>query len=564
MDKRKKITLFIILFLIAVKLFLVRNQPVFGIVTDTFDDRHFINQARSLLAGIWLGSYNQTTLIKGPFFPIWIAFSFLLGIPLIISEQLFYIFACVILIIALQPVLSRVEYTLILLTLLLFNPMTYDTDAFTRVIRDPIYVSLCILVLACSIALFLRRQRPFTKSVPWAISLGFAFSASALTREETIWLIPPLLFIFILFTIGLKGVQPRRLISSLSLWGFLPAIYLLTFVIVSALNYKYYSLFNVTEMGAPEFVSAYSALERVVPAQFMQFIPITRETRLRIYAVSPAFEELKPYLDGPKGDYWSKMTIAGAGLPKGEIAGGWFIWAFREAVAYAGHYSNSKFPADYYRTLTNEVNTACDTGKLKCLSKSASLTPAWNKAYINPVIESFISGITFGISFKGFYPYPSNSELDDTGKGELLFNDLTQTELSNGGLVYQERYNYFKMSILETIGRLYQDAFLWFTILAAVFFLILTVRIRKMYDAWGIIALIALTILSRIGLLSVINATSFPAINTTYLSPAYPLIIVFTSFTLIITFDYLLQRYQYSKRKSMEIEDLQTVGVKDR
>lgn len=653
MLNNRKLYIFIILLFIAIKIFLIRNQPVLAVVTAIGDDRHFIDQAKFILGGNWLGSYSNYTLTKGPFFPFWIDFAFLVGIPLLQSEHLLYIFACLILIIALQPLLRRREFSLILFSALLFNPFTYDTYTFTRVMRDPLYTCLIILVLACGIAIFLRRKELPAKNIPWALGLGLAFSAASLTREETPWLLPPLLFIFIISMIGSTNLGIRSWISRISIWALIPMIYVLCAGIVSLINYEHYSCFCTTEMSAPEFVAAYSAIERVTPEELVPMVPLPKETRMRIYPVSPAFKELEPYLEGDLGKFWETAAPL-PDLPKGEIIGGWFIWAFRDAVAAAGHYKAGKFPASYYQTLANEVNAACASGKIKCTYKPISLAPAWNNAYLKPVVDSFIKGLTSVVSFQGFYPYPVSS-VTDSGKGDLLFRDLTQTEISETssmykisgwavnkdsnvyeiitqndqdfagemiikyvpspdvynyflsqgenvpnanlarfeittsctsncflevrrgnetlkkikldglrtplfwndiqttgsidtieyfyeGLAYQDKYNALKMRVLEGIGSLYQFASPFLAIVSTFAFLILTVMIRKAFDTWGVMGIMILSIFSRIGLLAVTDATSFPSISSLYLSPAYPLMIAFTTFAILYAIDFLIKK----------------------
>jgi hypothetical protein len=62
------------LLLVLVKLWLVRAHLV-AVTNTPHDDLLFIRHAHSILNGGWLGDYNQLTLIKEPFYPIFIALS---------------------------------------------------------------------------------------------------------------------------------------------------------------------------------------------------------------------------------------------------------------------------------------------------------------------------------------------------------------------------------------------------------------------------------------------------------------------------------------------------------
>ncbi len=65
------------------------------------------------------------------------------------------------------------------------------------------------------------------------------------------------------------------------------------------MNYIHYGVYAKTEMDATSFKSAYGALTRVKPAEVIRYVPVTQETRIRIYEVSPSFKELEGYLEVP-------------------------------------------------------------------------------------------------------------------------------------------------------------------------------------------------------------------------------------------------------------------------
>jgi len=49
--------------------------------------------ALALLNRDWLGSYTSLTLVKGPFYSMWLAFNALLGAPLLVSQAVLYLLA---------------------------------------------------------------------------------------------------------------------------------------------------------------------------------------------------------------------------------------------------------------------------------------------------------------------------------------------------------------------------------------------------------------------------------------------------------------------------------------
>jgi hypothetical protein len=65
--------------LVLIKLSLVEDQQMFVFSYAGHDDRLFVSLAENILRGEWLGEYNNLTLAKGPFYPVWISMIFLLG-----------------------------------------------------------------------------------------------------------------------------------------------------------------------------------------------------------------------------------------------------------------------------------------------------------------------------------------------------------------------------------------------------------------------------------------------------------------------------------------------------
>ncbi|MER2528799.1 MAG: hypothetical protein ABTR07_12795, partial [Candidatus Competibacter denitrificans] len=73
----------VIILFILTKLWLVSDQGLVAFAHAAHDDLLFVRLANYLIQLEWLGPYNNLTLIKGPFYPLWIAITFLIGIPLL-------------------------------------------------------------------------------------------------------------------------------------------------------------------------------------------------------------------------------------------------------------------------------------------------------------------------------------------------------------------------------------------------------------------------------------------------------------------------------------------------
>jgi hypothetical protein len=404
------------------KIWLVESQSVFVISYSGHDDALFLKIANHLLDGQWLGPYDSLTLIKGMFYPVYIAISFLLGIPLLLSQQLLYIAACLVFVFALFPILKKPVYVLILFGGLLFNPISFD-QSMLRVLREGIYFSLTLLVMACAFGLILRQDRGWREIWGWALGLGFSLSAFWLTREEGIWLLPALgiTVVYALYKIWRLKMKDWKVKSGL--WAAGMSVWMLFTLLVSGLNWLNYSVFAKTEYDYGLFKSAYGSMTRVIAGDRIPFVPVSRQMRKAIYKVSPAFSELRPYLEGELGRGWAEN---GAKNPENrrEILGGWFVWAFRDSVANAGYYSSGRFPADFYRRMTGEIDEACNRKTLDCLPKRSTILPPLQFRDMRELARKFIEDAQIVIRFENIEVGCPSKNLG-SAEDSWIFRDLT-------------------------------------------------------------------------------------------------------------------------------------------
>ena len=612
------------------------------------DDQLFIDQAGAILRGDWLGSYNYLTLFKGPFYPLFIAASFLSGIPLLTAQQLLYAAACLVTCLALAPLLRRRGLLLLLLAVLLFNPMSVTNTVATRALREGIYPAITLLSLAGVLGLLLRLDRPFHQRLAWSLLAGASLVAFWLTREERIWILPALAILVCLGAYRTwfeKSSTWQAALTSLVIPAAMLGASVLT---ICGLNLHYYGVFTITEYDSPVFLKAYGSLTRVKPETWQPLIPVTAETRERIYAVSPAFAQLKPWLEGDIGMMYARYGEA-VKSDSHEMGGGWFHIALRQAIDEAGITADGKFPGDFYKRLTREIGTACESGRLDCGPARSSFMAVWNKGYLSPLLKNFGQAFKYMLTFEGY-----DARLKDClGTDEQLrpFIDLTRercwhTQLSvlargwvvkpgeaisiwvyddsgkkivsptyhtyspdlaehflqmgvdapeaaiarfqieadcpsgcslvvkagdgslleqiafaessgsanqpdENGLYYQVeavewhsgdeisnpilfKLNTTKARILDTLARVYQKVIPFLAILSFLLFIyqtILVVMKRRTPILWWVEGAFLSAILTRLVMVAWLETSSIDAIITTYLSPNYPLVLVFLSLT---------------------------------
>lgn len=412
---------------VALKFWLIAGQPVVAHANASFDDRLFLALAEQIVKGRWLGPYSQFTLMKGPMYSIFVAAAYIAHLPLPIAQHLLYLSGCALLVWALRPCLSANWQAPVLFTLLWWQPMSYfELD----VLRQNIYTPLTLLVFAGLIALQTRQQSSFYFRLLWGVLLGVSAGAFYLTREEGIWIIPGAALL-----IGWAALSSWRL--GRQFWRTLAQISVaLVFAIgivstVCALNYRYYGWFGTVEFRAPEFISAYGALQRPIASEEIPYVPVTRDVRLRSYEVSPAFAELRLCLEGSVGQEWANYSDYLTGRPGKEfqIGGGSFMWALRDCVAASGHAENARDALQFYRAIGDEINRACDDGRAgPCRTRRDTMLPRSKPGQIQRLIQILPSYTADFLLFRGFTAYPTES----WGSSDLLelFQRLTRWQLA--------------------------------------------------------------------------------------------------------------------------------------
>jgi hypothetical protein len=616
------------------KLWLVSDLSIVAIGAAGHDDRLFLNLAVNLLRGEWLGPYNVLTLAKGPFYSMWIAFLFVAGFPLLIAQQVLYILATLFFVITVRPLFRRLLPLAVLYVVVLFNPMTYTWHCL-RVVREGIYPALSIFLLAGAIAIMLRVDDRRARYLSISIATGFLLSAFWLTREEGLWIVPSLL-ILIIWTL-VKSIKQKNTLRRLIACSLPLLVLILSLGIVATLNLYYYGIFTIVEFKARPFLDAYGALCRIKPVHWIPDVPVPRETRIRLYRLSPAFAELEPFLEGDIGRGWVRKY-------NDEIPGGWFMWALRDTVAAAGYATTGAKAMSFYQQMAEQINGACDEGRIDCFARRSSMAPPWRAEYNRPFFQTFISGMYSAATYQDFSAGPGQSQGHD--KLHVLFRDLTRSpvypsrldryeasgwifsenpsaviqlvrpgkegsavselettvspdverffsqqgkrfpkagrarfeitdldpsqtsllvqhrgqilaripldgsmnERSENGVYFhldylrkfeslpeQTQLSEVKRHILIFIGEGYQFALGWLAIAGAavyIFSFFQSCRKKKFSDGFIIATALLGAVVMRILVLSLISITSFPAIDVLYISPAYPLLLLFVALTL--------------------------------
>jgi hypothetical protein len=389
------------------------------------DDYLFIRLAVALREGQWLGQYNNLTLAKGMWFPLFIAFAETFGLSLPLAEQCLYLAAAFLCFFILRRVTRCEWFASLSFTLLALNPVFWNSQ-LSRVIREGMYISLGFGLYLLAFMILNHTFRSRKSKIMAAALTGVVGGAYWLTREEGVWLAPALA-ILLLFSATEQVLIARSFrnfwrltgVAIAARWrlvGGAAAIAVLIVSTVAAINYGVYGVFTDVEFRANGFLSAYGALTRIQPDKWTPKVMFPHDARSRAYSASPAMKELEPYFEGSSAAGWIRVgcSVMVEIKPCTELLAGWFMWALRDAVAAAGHYRTGAAAEAFYGRIASEINGACAEEKLRCLPLRNTLLPPFRKEYL------WAAMVVAPKAFKTLYSYMEPAAYESSGSPDRL------------------------------------------------------------------------------------------------------------------------------------------------
>lgn len=517
--------------LVAVKLWFVAGQTIYAIGSAIHDDKLFVLLAEHILYGRWLGPYDQLTLAKGPLYSFFLAGNFWLGLPVLLTQQLLYLTACAAVVMALRPWLRTAGLRFTLFAALLLNPMSYDASNLTRLMRQSLYTPLALFVLAGLLVLFARRHEPWRRLLLPAGFSGLAFGGFWITREESVWLLPTMGLIALGLLFAVRHELRARWRTLTCACGVFLAAFALPILALSAANLSHYGWFGTVEFRAAEFKNAYGALSRIAVGPDLTQVIVSRQMREAGYNASPTFALLQPHLEGPIGAHW----IDAERFPAAErqIRGGWFMWALRDAHAAAGLAPDAATALRNYQKIADEINAACDAGRLPARPPRTGFFPRITKDDFGPIWAATLDYLVYFGGFRGFTAQSPDSVGD---YAELKpFRDYVGTHLSYAPRTpdpfppAQSRLQRFQVASLESFGRFTSDFFAW-----AASFLLLVGLARGLEAVWrrrvtfllGLGMALLASVAAYLAINILITVTAFRNVSPGAMASAYPLYLI--------------------------------------
>lgn len=515
------------LILAIIKLWLTSHLPIMASY-GRHDNLRYIQMAWEIFNFHAPFLYDQFTLIRQPGYPFFIRISYILGFSLRFSQELLYIISGFFFAWSFYRYYKNQVIIFIFLILYIFLPSSFFWNRQT--IQETLYLPLTTFIISCLIHLL--NQPFFSKNfLLWSFNLGLGFAWFYNIRPEGILILPSIAILYIILFINTlnsqlnKRIAWRQLQRSILLI-FIPVVFLTS--LISFTTYLKYGVFTVSDLTSPGIKTAYSKIASVEPEKLRRFVPVPEETRFKIYDVSPSFKKLSAYLER-SGKEWFIHGCQAVGVCD-DYAGGWFVWAFREAVAYVGEYKSAPETEAFYQKMASEIKYACISKRLSCnnsLFSISAFSPEIRSEYIKPFLKSF-------------------SKVSQTLLNQMLIVNLNDGEkdLSHRKTFYEkitrEPFNFIKYrdipvnqlkdKFIYSISALYKFCFPILLGISTIS-LILGHLKNKTYKKVSVtiplivILMMLLTMILRVTLVAYIDTTSFPA-DFRYLWSIVPLLLM--------------------------------------
>lgn len=532
--------------LVLVRLALTGFQQAYTWVGGApLDDELMFRAARSISAGQWLGDYDYLTLSKSMFFPVWLAFLNALHIPYLLGGVGLWCAAALFAAFAFSPLWQKLPagqgraVTLALFAALAYLPTSWASYTL-RVYRDNIFPALCLLAFAGFSAAALRVLRTDrTPLWPWLLAGGLGLTAGYLNREDAgLFLLP----FTVLATLGMAGVAVRRRRWIRLLVQLLPYAMLAGGIgIFCALNQAYYGVFTLSDFSGGAFADAMGAMSRVSTDAEDPMLSVPADARQKLYAAVPELECLSYWLEE------DPQMINDFRDPELEdYRAGSFYWAIRRAAQYEGIYDTAAGAEEYWQTVANKVNAACEDGTLPTRSgRRSGTTQPIRAEYVLPTLQESVRSLGWVLTFQDCAPYETLRSIG-TPEDFALWSGYLHCPLNGAAEAGKDTpyYSPNQKIVFALFGALrlaWAFALPVCFILAVLFWLrALPQRVRaarRCFTAlvpWALQTLLLFMAALRCGMIAFVEVSSFGiGTSTMYLATVQPLLVLFTALSFV-------------------------------
>lgn len=534
------------LFVAAIIAVLVLRQVLFAdlpiyVRGSRTDDQLMMNMAAGLIGGNWLGDYAACTLMKGSFYPMFVAAIHTLGLPYIASLTALHSLACIFFVSQLRYLVRNRWLLLVLLAVLLFDPGTLACRSFQAVYRNALSAIQVLFMFGAVFGLWLDYGTSRIKDVARALLVGVVAWSFWNTREDAMWALPFLVVGLILVAakaIGefRSGHSAKRLVAGIVIVALPFAMMGVGNACIKHSNEEHYGAAIRLEGSDGVFAETLRTIYSVEDPQSYEKVSVSTDKIALLYEVSPALRSIKPALDEQLAYY----SHAGRFQDRGEVEDGWFLWALRYAAFDAGVATTLPDSQAFYGQVRDEIEAALDAGTLRRrpTMPSALMSP-WREGYAEKMLQTIPKALSDTVKFTTVKAVAAEDReipevvlaySEEIVGGTAIRMDDTSSEAARRAAVSAERANAV-IGVYQMLNPVVAIiAFAGFVIFVA----ICAVRKRSGHIAFILVLLgMALSVMVMLVGISYTHITAFSAIRHDYLCGAYPLVLAIIWLTLL-------------------------------
>ena len=513
----KLILKMLLIIVIVIRFLMTFKLPVFYLENLRYDDRLMINLSSYIMRGKYLGNYCDLTLIKGIVFPLILAIVRTIKIPFSSALTLLYISACSFFMLSAKKVIKNRIILTTLFLFLLFNPISYSSDAFQRVYRN----SVLYIELLFFLGIILKIIYEEKTNILNYIILGFIMSVMLLTKEDSIWAI--IIFIILIIYKILKNTNRKNYI----IYATTILIILLNLNLVSCVNYFKYGIYTYDELRNSNFKKAYIKILQIKDDEKKDNIAITKSTFYKLAENSKVFDFTKTQIDNRYNLLVEKNQ---------EITNGNIVWYLRNWIYQKNNFQSGKEANEYYKNLSDELDKLFEEGKLEKEISSQSLflnIPTGNE--IKEFPKNLLKAICYTASYKNMKTFS-----EDAISKEYHYDKKTNAY----SIIYADYHNAENLIDRNIIGiEFIKNIYVFSTIIFGIFSLIIFLKNIVIKDKLNlIIYIVFISYLLIICGVTYTHTTAFCAIRYCYLCDIYILQTIFIFLNIYRLFENLKKK----------------------
>lgn len=357
-----------------------------GLQHNLHDPYLYLECAKHIACGDWLGPLDVVTISKSCIYPVFISLSLITGIPYLLMVDLCWFLAALLAVRALSPIMKQPARILLYIAVI-FQPLHYDRQILTI---QELYLLLIFCTFIGFAGLWIRYNRDKGFSFPWLAGSGLFFSLTIHTRDEGIaWILLPLTYGLL---IVIRSIRKDKLSAGKLIRRLLYAA-LVIFIAYEAIdqpiriaNYRHYNFYgcNIRHSHAwKQFVGTLIGIAKDLDPRWDIRVAVRYDMLDQIYELSPNFAKLKRYLRRDNffafypAERFPKEELERCPDLKNNIKGGFLHWELLAAVKTIGLMKNNDWHdmENYFYAVVDDFRKAAEAGKIRNLKVRTSSYP---------------------------------------------------------------------------------------------------------------------------------------------------------------------------------------------